>query len=288
MATVKVEITRNFVEVRELGDSFTVGRAEDADLILLHPSVSRRHARIFQQDGAFHVEDLGAANGVVINGNKVKTQQLVEGDSIQVGIHRLFFSFEDLGEAANKIDFFDVNEESSAKLEADVIASDDVLIRFSSDEPSVEAVQAALNAKFEPLGFDDLQRINLETAVNEAVGNAVRHGHKYDASKTVEVRLLTDADKMVLRVLDEGPGFDFKKALAKGMELDAVDAARARAAEGGMGGLGILMMLRCVDAVEYNESGNQLTLTKYRSDEARERNQPAPNPGAEDGKIVGT
>ena len=71
------------------------------------------------------------------------------------------------------------------------------------------------------------------------------------------------------------------------MEIDAVDAARARYKEGGTGGLGILMMLRCVDAVEYNETGNELTLTKYRTDDARAANQPAPAPGTETGQIIG-
>lgn len=286
-ARVKVEITQNFVEVRDLGESFVIGRGEDANLILLHPSVSRRHARIFQQDGAYHVEDLGSSNGVKVNSEKVVTRKLDTGDRIQIGIHRLFFNDEEFGLPSKEVTVTTLDEDAEEQLRQDVLEHDDIVIRFPSDEKTVESVQAAMIGKFEPMGFDDLTRINLETAVNEAVGNAVRHGHKFDASKTVEVRMYSDDVKFVLQVLDEGPGFDFKEALKKGMELDAVDAARARFQEGGMGGLGILMMLRCVDAVEYNESGTQLTLTKYRTEEARAAHQPPPAPGTEGGGIVG-
>ncbi len=291
MAKVRIEITQNFVEVRELGESFVIGRGEDADLILLHQSVSRRHARIAAiKDGGFQVEDLGSSNGVLVNNEKVekqKTRRLVTGDILQIGVHRLFFSLQDFGIPGKETNLLDITDDAKEELLRDLAAHGDLVVRFRSNEASVEVIQAAINQRFESLGFDDLERINLETAVNEAVGNAVRHGHKYDESKIVELRLIVDDTKLVLQVKDQGPGFDFKAALRKGMELDAVDAARARFQEGGLGGLGILMMLRCVDNVEYNEAGNHLTLTKYRTADARAKNQPPPNPGSA-GTIVGT
>ena len=39
-------------------------------------------------------------------------------------------------------------------------------------------------------------------------------------------------------------------------------AARERHEQGRPGGLGIMLMLRCVDRIEYNDIGNQITLTK--------------------------
>jgi anti-sigma regulatory factor (Ser/Thr protein kinase) len=45
---------------------------------------------------------------------------------------------------------------------------------------------------------------------------------------------------------------------------DAVSAARERYEQGRLGGLGIMLMLRCTDQLEYNEKGNQITLTKLR------------------------
>lgn len=289
MANIRIEITRNFVEVRELGESFLIGRGEDADLILLHQSVSRRHARIFHQDSAYHVEDLGSSNGVLVNAERIITRKLESADVVQVGVHRLFYSEEEIGEANVKIDFTGpLTEEGTTDLQQKLLEASDLVVRFLSDEQSVETVQAAVLSRFDQLGLDDLQRINMETALNEAVGNAVRHGHKYDASKVVTLRMiLEDTGRLILQVTDEGPGFDYRAALKKGMELDAVDAARMRFQEGGMGGLGILMMLRCVDNVEYNEAGNVLTLSKYLTDQARQTHQPPPVEGLDDTQIVG-
>jgi hypothetical protein len=46
----------------------TVGRNPDADLQLLHPMVSRRHAELsLAGDGGFRVADLGSRNGTMVN-----------------------------------------------------------------------------------------------------------------------------------------------------------------------------------------------------------------------------
>ena len=53
----------------------TVGRDPGIDIVLDVPSVSRRHARLTYQDGWFHVQDLGSANGVVVNGVRVADER---------------------------------------------------------------------------------------------------------------------------------------------------------------------------------------------------------------------
>jgi diguanylate cyclase (GGDEF)-like protein len=47
--------------------------------------ISRRHARIFLHEGHHYVEDLGSANGTMINGVKVARQRLEDGDKIRLG-----------------------------------------------------------------------------------------------------------------------------------------------------------------------------------------------------------
>jgi hypothetical protein len=60
-----------------------VGRDPGNDIVLDVPSVSRKHARLTYQDGWFHVQDLGSANGVVVNGVRVAgSQRIAPGDQV--------------------------------------------------------------------------------------------------------------------------------------------------------------------------------------------------------------
>ena len=49
----------------------TLGRANDATLVLNDDYASSRHARIFPQDGQWIVEDLGSTNGTYLDRQKV-------------------------------------------------------------------------------------------------------------------------------------------------------------------------------------------------------------------------
>jgi hypothetical protein len=49
----------------------TIGRADDATLVLNDDYASTRHARLFPQDGQWIVEDLGSTNGTYLDRQKV-------------------------------------------------------------------------------------------------------------------------------------------------------------------------------------------------------------------------
>src|SRR5688500_11147853 len=49
----------------------TIGRAPENDLVLDHPSVSRRHAEVRRTPNGFTITDLGSANGVEVDGRVV-------------------------------------------------------------------------------------------------------------------------------------------------------------------------------------------------------------------------
>ncbi len=53
------------------GRALTVGRDADCDVPLLHPQISRRHARI-HAGPIVEVEDLGSKNGTLVGGSRVK------------------------------------------------------------------------------------------------------------------------------------------------------------------------------------------------------------------------
>src|SRR5262252_4849729 len=65
--------------------SAIVGRAPTADLPVVDPTVSRRHAQILSDENGLTVHDLGSSNGTFVNGNKITTAPIVPGDVIAFG-----------------------------------------------------------------------------------------------------------------------------------------------------------------------------------------------------------
>lgn len=69
-----------------LAGEISLGRAPGCAVVIEDTYASQIHARVFVQDGDFHVEDLGSTNGTFHNGNAVSSpQRLSLGDRIQVG-----------------------------------------------------------------------------------------------------------------------------------------------------------------------------------------------------------
>ncbi len=73
------------IEPVVLRDGWVFGRGAEADTVLPHPSVSRRHAVIRAKDGGWAVEDAGSRSGTYWNGRLFQSEQLVLGDIVQIG-----------------------------------------------------------------------------------------------------------------------------------------------------------------------------------------------------------
>jgi pSer/pThr/pTyr-binding forkhead associated (FHA) protein len=72
-----------------VGTELVIGR-EHADVCLEDPQVSRRHAAVRPMERGIEVEDLGSANGTLVNGDPLTGRlRLRDGDVIQVGRMRL-------------------------------------------------------------------------------------------------------------------------------------------------------------------------------------------------------
>src|SRR5712691_4277991 len=71
--------------VSDLRGELTVGRTEGNDIVLNHPSVSRKHARFEPRNDRFWIIDLKSTNGVKVNGNLVTESQVNAGDKILIG-----------------------------------------------------------------------------------------------------------------------------------------------------------------------------------------------------------
>jgi anti-sigma regulatory factor (Ser/Thr protein kinase)/nucleoid DNA-binding protein len=146
--------------------------------------------------------------------------------------------------------------------EEELIFLQQINIHLPTDEPSIEKVIDTVHKLLESSGLNEEGQVAMSAAFREAVVNAAQHGNKYKRDRKIEVQYLLDSEKITAVVKDQGNGFDHGKFVKSGSTRDAISAARERHQQGRMGGLGIMLMLRCCDRLEYNEKGNQLTLTK--------------------------
>lgn len=72
----------------------TIGRGSDNMVVLQHPQVSARHARLIQNQnqGTYSIVDMGSTNHVYVNGQRITNQRLNVGDEIRIGPYKLTFT----------------------------------------------------------------------------------------------------------------------------------------------------------------------------------------------------
>lgn len=70
----------------------TLGRLPDNTVVLNHPQVSGRHARLERVGNGYRIIDLGSTNHVYVNGRRVNNHMLNPGDEIHIGAFHLFFT----------------------------------------------------------------------------------------------------------------------------------------------------------------------------------------------------
>jgi len=69
-----------------LAGEITVGRAPGCQVVVEDTFVSQVHARVFQREGNYLVEDLGSTNGTYLNKKQLSgTMMMHRGDRLQVG-----------------------------------------------------------------------------------------------------------------------------------------------------------------------------------------------------------
>ena len=76
------------------GDEILIGRHPDCGVQLESNAVSRRHARVFIQDGRYLIEDLGSGNGTSVNGQTIEAATPLNSDD-RIKLGPVLMRFED-------------------------------------------------------------------------------------------------------------------------------------------------------------------------------------------------
>jgi len=99
--------------LRDIQGTAILGRDKGCDIVLDHPTVSRRHAEIRCQGEVCQIADLNSSNGTFVNGRRVQSSILFDGDMIQVGGVQVYFdrtSVSRFSQGGIKVDAFDISK----------------------------------------------------------------------------------------------------------------------------------------------------------------------------------
>lgn len=83
-----------------------------------------------------------------------------------------------------------------------------VRIAIGSRYDHIDLIQVVVDDALGRLGLDDDSRHWVGIAIREAVANAIKHGNHQDPEKEVVLELALENGHAVIRVHDEGEGFD--------------------------------------------------------------------------------
>jgi serine/threonine-protein kinase RsbW len=128
-------------------------------------------------------------------------------------------------------------------------------ITISSRFENIELVQVIAEHLCENAGVDEDGSHWIGMAVREAVANAIKHGNLVDESKRVRIEARVEATEVVVRITDQGPGFDLAEVKDP---LAPENLLRP-------GGRGIFYMRQLMDQVDFRfgeDGGTEVVLKK--------------------------
>ena len=125
-------------------------------------------------------------------------------------------------------------------------------IEMPSDVRYLDGVLSYLIERVTKFGVVLPGASNIIVALDEALVNAIKHGNKNDASKTVRVRADISTREARFTISDEGPGFNVRKIPDPRHPANLLKPS----------GRGVMLIRHIMDDVKYNESGNEVTMVK--------------------------
>jgi pSer/pThr/pTyr-binding forkhead associated (FHA) protein len=73
------------------GERLSIGRRPDSEVFLDDVTVSRDHALLVRRGDDYWLDDCGSLNGTYVNRQRVDSQQLADGDELQIGKYKLSY-----------------------------------------------------------------------------------------------------------------------------------------------------------------------------------------------------
>jgi len=123
-------------------------------------------------------------------------------------------------------------------------------IHFSSKFENIVFVEKLIEDVFEEFNIKNDYYGNVLVAVTEAVNNAIQHGNKLDETKSIDVMVEANSEKLSFIIRDEGTGFDYTKT------PDPTDPQNIKK----LNGRGLFLIKHLADKTSFRENGSVLEL----------------------------
>jgi putative nucleotidyltransferase with HDIG domain len=203
MARLQIIDGRFIGESFELpGDTRTIGRNNDNDIVLNDERVSRHHCRIDFDGPVALIQDLDSSNGTYVNGIAVTAARLYSGDEIRVGGHLLEFAAQ--GESRRESDVVIIPSETDL---------DKGTVEIVVPEDSTEFFEEHIANSHSP------ERLLRDLALVYQVGNLVNGVRDHDSLLKTILNMAFDAveaSRGFLVLIEEGGGLIVKARRLEG------------------------------------------------------------------------
>jgi serine/threonine-protein kinase RsbW len=123
--------------------------------------------------------------------------------------------------------------------------------KIESNISNLRIVENAIDEISAEIGFNQDNYGKILVSTLEAVNNAIVHGNKKDESKSVEIEISFKKNILRISVEDEGKGFKPK---------EIPDPTKPENIEN-LSGRGVFLMSRLADKIEFNNTGNKVTMS---------------------------
>ncbi len=134
-------------------------------------------------------------------------------------------------------------------------------ITLAHDRAQIDRLHQTVLASLERHGYEEASRFAVRLALEEGISNAFRHGHaSLDADLPIDVEWSVDADRIVMVIEDQGPGFNPDVIPDPTLEENLEKPA----------GRGVLLIRSFMSEVAFEGRGNRLRMVF-------KRGQPTPH-----------
>src|SRR5947207_2658939 len=84
-------------------------------------------------------------------------------------------------------------------------------VAIPSDPNEARCVQDMIEQQLRSNLFEDREIFSIKLALEDALVNAIKHGNQMDPSKKVHIQFHVNQERIDIRIIDEGNGFDLEE-----------------------------------------------------------------------------